>query len=124
MYVMLSLLSASPIPFFLAGGGGVFVFVQPFHVLPPRLVLLPCRQFAGDADPCSSSPNNSLKYTADEARSLKAYGELPENAKINETDTFGGGEDGDCAFEFDEDRDSESGEEAGAGGKEVDIDDI
>lgn len=65
-----------------------------------------------------------LKYTADEARSLKAYGELPENAKINETDTFGGGEDGDCAFEFDEDRDSESGDEAGAGGKEVDIDDI
>lgn len=30
-----------------------------------------------------------LKYTADEARSLKAYGELPENAKINETDTYG-----------------------------------
>lgn len=30
-----------------------------------------------------------LKYTADEARSLKAYGELPESAKINETDTFG-----------------------------------
>lgn len=29
-----------------------------------------------------------LKYTADEARNLKAYGELPENAKINETDTF------------------------------------
>ena len=26
-----------------------------------------------------------LKYTADEARNLKAYGELPENAKINET---------------------------------------
>lgn len=67
----------------------------------------------------------SLKYTADEARSLKAYGELPETAKINETDTFGGGEDGDCAFEFDEDRDSDSGDEAGgAGGKEVDIDDI
>ncbi|KUI57606.1 Eukaryotic translation initiation factor 1A [Cytospora mali] len=65
-----------------------------------------------------------LKYTADEARSLKAYGELPETAKINETDTFGGAEDGDCGFEFDEDRDSESGEEGGAGGKEVDIDDI
>jgi translation initiation factor 1A len=30
-----------------------------------------------------------LKYTADEARNLKAYGELPENAKINETDTYG-----------------------------------
>lgn len=26
-----------------------------------------------------------LKYNADEARSLKAYGELPESAKINET---------------------------------------
>ncbi|GLD53299.1 eukaryotic translation initiation factor 1A X-linked a [Lates japonicus] len=32
-----------------------------------------------------------LKYNADEARSLKAYGELPEHAKINETDTFGAG---------------------------------
>lgn len=29
-----------------------------------------------------------LKYNADEARSLKAYGELPEHAKINETDTY------------------------------------
>lgn len=29
-----------------------------------------------------------LKYSADEARSLKAYGELPETAKINETDTW------------------------------------
>jgi len=29
-----------------------------------------------------------LKYSADEARSLKAYGELPETAKINETDTY------------------------------------
>lgn len=45
-----------------------------------------------------------LKYSADEARSLKAYGELPESAKINETDTyvdsfsfpigFGGGKEG------------------------------
>ncbi|XP_006897091.1 PREDICTED: eukaryotic translation initiation factor 1A, X-chromosomal-like [Elephantulus edwardii] len=34
-----------------------------------------------------------LKYNADEARSLKAYGELPEHAKINETDTFGPGDD-------------------------------
>jgi len=25
-----------------------------------------------------------LKYTSDEARNLKAYGELPESAKINE----------------------------------------
>ena len=41
---------------------------------------------------------------------VKAYGELPENAKINETDTFGE-EDGECTFEF--------GDE-----EEVDIDDI
>ena len=66
-----------------------------------------------------------LKYTADEARSLKAYGELPETAKINETDTFGDA-DGDCGFEFDEDRESDdSGEEGGgAGGKDIEIDDI
>ena len=41
---------------------------------------------------------------------VKAYGELPENAKINETDAFGE-EDGECAFEF--------GDEG-----EMDIDDI
>ena len=40
---------------------------------------------------------------------VKAYGELPENAKINETDF--GEEDGECTFEF--------GDEG-----EVDIDDI
>lgn len=58
-----------------------------------------------------------LKYNADEARSLKAYGELPESAKINETDTYGHEEGGIDNVEFDEDRDSDSG-------KEVDIDDI
>ena len=69
-----------------------------------------------------------VKYTADEARNhmslylicntryqklpqtVKAYGELPENAKINETDAFGE-EDGERAFEF--------GDEG-----EMDIDDI
>ncbi|KAK3900384.1 hypothetical protein C8A05DRAFT_35973 [Staphylotrichum tortipilum] len=65
-----------------------------------------------------------LKYSADEARSLKAYGELPDTAKINETDTFGPGEDGDCGFEFDEDRDSEDEAVGNAGGKEIAIDDI
>ncbi|KAI1379668.1 hypothetical protein F4677DRAFT_407190 [Hypoxylon crocopeplum] len=66
-----------------------------------------------------------LKYSADEARSLKAYGELPESAKINETDTYGPNDEGECGFEFDEDRDSESDNEGGAaGGKEIDIDDI
>lgn len=53
-----------------------------------------------------------MKYTADEARNLKAYGELPENAKINETDTFGE-EDGECTFDFGEDD-----------GGDVDVDDI
>lgn len=61
-----------------------------------------------------------MKYTSDEARSLKAYGELPEHAKINEGDTFGG--DGlDDNVEFDEDRDSE--DEKGSD-KEIDIDDL
>ena len=41
---------------------------------------------------------------------MKAYGELPENAKINETETFGE-EEGECTFEF--------GDE-----EEVDIDEI
>ncbi|KAK4125005.1 nucleic acid-binding protein [Parathielavia appendiculata] len=65
-----------------------------------------------------------LKYSADEARSLKAYGELPDTAKINETDTFGPGEDGDCGFEFDEDRDSDSDVGGADGKKEIAIDDI
>jgi len=73
-----------------------------------------------------------LKYTADEARSLKAYGELPESAKINETDTYGADGDGDCNFEFDEDRDTDDSDDddaagpakAGPSGKEIAIDDI
>jgi translation initiation factor 1A len=63
------------------------------------------------------------KYSADEARSLKAYGELPETAKINETDTFGAEGDGDYGFEFG-DEDSSEEEAGGKGGKEIDIDDI
>merc|ERR1711981_1391413 len=44
-----------------------------------------------------------LKYTADEARNLKAYGELPETAKINESDPVEFGDDGDdVEFDFDE----------------------
>jgi translation initiation factor 1A len=63
--------------------------------------------------------------TADEARSLKAYGELPENAKINETDTYGDQGDEGIGFEFDEDRDdSDSSDAEGGGKKELDIDDI
>jgi len=33
-----------------------------------------------------------LKYSPDEARNLKSYGEFPESVKINETVTFGEGE--------------------------------
>uniref|UniRef100_A0A8C0WUL6 Uncharacterized protein n=1 Tax=Castor canadensis TaxID=51338 RepID=A0A8C0WUL6_CASCN len=40
-----------------------------------------------------------LKCNANEARSLKAYGELPEHAKINETDTFGPREDDEIQFD-------------------------
>ena len=44
-----------------------------------------------------------LKYMADEARSLKAYGELPDSIRVNETDTFDEdrGENEDY-FDFDE----------------------
>jgi len=65
-----------------------------------------------------------LKYTADEARSLKAYGELPENAKINETDIGNPDADGDCNFEFDDDRESASESDAPAGAKDIEIDNI
>merc|ERR1712227_1171063 len=58
------------------------------------------------------------KYNSDEARSLKQLGELPENAKINETDTFGADDDEDVNFEFGGADDSESEDE------ELDIDDI
>jgi len=58
-----------------------------------------------------------LKYSADEARNLKSYGEFPESVKINETVTFG--EEGyDDEIEFDDVESSE--EEANIGG----IDDI
>ncbi|KAI8872342.1 nucleic acid-binding protein [Ramicandelaber brevisporus] len=42
-----------------------------------------------------------LKYTADEAHNLKAYGELPDTARINETDTTGQAEEGDISFDVD-----------------------
>jgi len=75
------------------------------------IILLSLRDFQGEKG------DVLLKYTADEARSLKAYGELPENAKINETDTFGDQDDEGMGFEFDEDRDGDSD-------NDVDIDEI
>merc|ERR1712175_25038 len=41
-----------------------------------------------------------LKYSADEARNLKSYGEFPESVKINDTVEFGG--EGDDDIEFDD----------------------
>jgi len=58
-----------------------------------------------------------LKYSADEARNLKSYGEFPETVKINETVTFG--EEGiDDEIEFDDVDSSEEENEIGG------IDDI
>jgi translation initiation factor 1A len=41
-----------------------------------------------------------LKYSADEARNLKGYGELPDSVKINETDLMGDGDFSDDGVEF------------------------
>jgi len=51
-----------------------------------------------------------LKYTADEARNLKSYGEFPESVKINETVDFVGGDDNNDNIEFDDvDSEDDSG---------------
>ena len=71
------------------------VVVRPFPLYDPRL-------------PASSS--DDFRSSLPCVFTVKAYGELPENAKINETDTFGE-EEGECTFEFGDD-------------DEVDIDDI
>merc|ERR1712012_1313297 len=41
-----------------------------------------------------------VKYTSEEARNLKTYGELPDNVRINETDMVGE-EDSDDGVQFD-----------------------
>ncbi|PVV03402.1 hypothetical protein BB560_002115 [Smittium megazygosporum] len=46
------------------------------------IILLSLRDFQDD------KADIILKYSPDEARLLKQYGELPENAKINETENF------------------------------------
>ncbi|XP_036784181.2 eukaryotic translation initiation factor 1A, X-chromosomal-like [Manis pentadactyla] len=48
-----------------------------------------------------------LKYNAEEARSLKAYGELGDHAKINETDTFRPGDDDEIQFDDTGDNDED-----------------
>jgi len=53
-----------------------------------------------------------LKYDGDEARSLKAYGELPETVQINAgTEMLDGEEFGDDNFDFDEDADEPGGDD-------------
>merc|ERR1719431_918506 len=53
-----------------------------------------------------------LKYSTDEARNLKSYGEFPESVKINETVDFVGG-DLDDDIEFGSDVADGSGSEDG-----------
>jgi len=55
-----------------------------------------------------------LKYSADEARNLKSYGEFPESVKINETVDFVGG-DMDDDIEFDEVDSEDSGSDDNLG---------
>ncbi|CEO94666.1 S1-like domain-containing protein [Plasmodiophora brassicae] len=60
------------------------------------IILLGLREFQDGKADCI------LKYTADEARTLKSMGELPDNARINETTVMGSDEEEECNFVFDE----------------------
>jgi len=54
-----------------------------------------------------------LKYSSDEARNLKSYGEFPDSVKINETVQFGDADnDNDNEIEFDEVDSSDDSDEA------------
>jgi len=59
------------------------------------IVLIGLRDFQDD------KADVIMKYTSEEARRLKAQGELPDNAKINEVDKIGD-PDADCTFVFEE----------------------
>ncbi|CEP08429.1 hypothetical protein [Parasitella parasitica] len=60
------------------------------------IVLLSLREFQDE------KADVIQRYNPDEARQLKSYGELPDNAKINETDNnLGGEEDDEVEFDFD-----------------------
>ena len=63
-----------------------------------------------------------MKYYEDEARELKAYGELPEHAKINDANEYEEVED-DIEFKA-EGKEEKEGEEEEEEKKEIDIDDI
>ena len=61
------------------------------------------------------------KYSVDEARQLKAYGELPDTAKINEDTGFDVSEQ-ECAFEFTNEIDDDESEKSEDNG--IDLEDI
>ena len=67
-----------------------------------------------------------LKYMADEARSLKSYGELPDNIRVNEGDTFNDEENNDEYFDFDDTDDRQEAEDIDGdlGLGDLDVDDI
>ena len=56
----------------------------------------------GTRDYQDSKADVILKYTSDEARRLKAQGELPDNTQINVADKIGEGDDDDIPFDFEE----------------------
>jgi translation initiation factor 1A len=58
------------------------------------LVLLSLRDYQ------DSKADIILKYTPDEARLLKSYGEIPDNVKFNETEMMGESDD-EVNVEFD-----------------------
>ena len=58
------------------------------------IVLVSLREFQ------DSKADIIWKYTPDEARSLKAYGELPASVRPNETEGFGGDESESDGIEF------------------------
>lgn len=65
-----------------------------------------------------------LKYNADEARLLKKQGELPESAKVNETDTQQDGND-DIPFVFDQAAPSDLPSDSSSESEDLpDIDDL
>ena len=67
-----------------------------------------------------------LKYSADEARALKAAGEIPEHITINDAavEPSGGGGDEAGGFEFGDDSDSSSDGGGGGAGGALDVDAI
>lgn len=67
------------------------------------IILLSLRDFQDD------KADVIQKYSPDEARELKKYGQLPENAKINE-ETFGDQDEG-SDVEFGEDSDEDEDED-------------